>query len=100
MTRPNHLVLLGQEVYIPSWSIVAITPANSIPIKRWVAEKKEKGLLIDATFGRRTRSVILFESGHILLTPSTPALVKRRFREGAIDFLLTGKTEGKKLSIE
>lgn len=48
--------------------MVAIVSPESAPIKRIVQEAKEKGTLIDATHGRRTRAVIITDSDHIILT--------------------------------
>lgn len=48
--------------------IVAIVSPESAPIKRIIQDSKERGTLIDATHGRRTRAVIITDSGHIILT--------------------------------
>lgn len=48
--------------------MVAIVSPESAPIKRIIQDSKERGTLIDATHGRRTRAVIITDSGHIILT--------------------------------
>ena len=52
--------------------IIAILSPDSAPIKRIVQESKDKGILIDATFGRKTRSVIIMDTGQVVLSPNIP----------------------------
>lgn len=56
----------GNVVY--SHRIVAIVSPESAPIKRMVQDAKDKGRLIDATYGRRTRSVVITDSDHVILS--------------------------------
>jgi len=56
----------GNVVY--SHRIVAIVSPESAPIKRMVMDAKDKGRLIDATYGRRTRSVVITDSDHVILS--------------------------------
>lgn len=66
--------------------IVAIVSPESAPIKRVIQDAKESGQLIDATYGRRTRAVIICDSGHIILSAIQPETVANRFGEqGAAD---------------
>lgn len=62
------LINIGFGNMVSSERIVAIVSPESAPIKRIVQEAKEKGTLIDATHGRRTRAVIITDCGHIILT--------------------------------
>lgn len=62
------LVNIGSGNLINAGRIVAIISPDSAPAKRMVQESKEKGNLIDATHGRRTRAVIVTDSDHIILT--------------------------------
>jgi len=62
------LINIGFGNMVSSDRIVAIVSPESAPIKRIVQEAKEKGTLIDATHGRRTRAVIITDCGHIILT--------------------------------
>ena len=57
--------------------MAAVDPESN-PIKRIVAAGKESGKLIDATYGRKTKTVLIMDSGHIILCPVTPELVARR----------------------
>ena len=62
------LVNIGFGNMVSSNRIVTIVSPESAPIKRIIQEAKEKGALIDATHGRRTRAVIITDSEHIILT--------------------------------
>lgn len=48
--------------------LVAVVSPESAPVKRLVQESRERGLLIDATYGRRTASVLIMDSGHVVLS--------------------------------
>lgn len=61
--------------------LVAIVSPESAPIKRIIGEAKEKGTLIDATHGRRTRAVIITDSDHIILTYLQSETVANRIEE-------------------
>ncbi len=58
--------------------IIAIISPESAPIKRIIQEARDKGMLIDATYGRRTRAVVVTDSGHILLSAVQPETVANR----------------------
>ncbi len=62
------LVNIGFGNMVCASRIVAIVSPESAPIKRIVQDAKERGMLIDATHGRRTRAVIITDSDHIILT--------------------------------
>ena len=61
--------------------VIAIISPDSAPIKRIVQENRDKGMVIDATCGRRTRAVIIMDSGHIVLSPILPETVSSRFND-------------------
>ena len=48
--------------------IVAALSPESAPVKRMISDAKERGILIDATYGRKTRTVVVTDSGHIILS--------------------------------
>ncbi len=48
--------------------IIAIISPDSAPVKRMITDAKERGILIDATYGRKTRTVVVTDSGHIILS--------------------------------
>ena len=62
------LINIGYGNMISSARIVTIVSPDSAPIKRLVQEAKDDGRAIDATFGRKTRAVIVMDSGHIVLS--------------------------------
>lgn len=66
----------GNMVFVDK--IVAIVSPESAPIKRIIQEAKEKRELIDVTFGRRTRSVIITDSDHIILSAIQPETIANR----------------------
>ncbi len=63
---------------VSSSRIIAIVSPESAPIKRMVQESKERGMLIDATYGRRTRAVLYTDSGHTVLSALQPETVAGR----------------------
>lgn len=73
-----QLVSIGFGSYISPGRVVAAVDPESNPVKRIVARGKETGLLIDATYGRKTKAVLVMDSGHIILCPLTPAGVSAR----------------------
>ena len=58
--------------------LIAIVSPESAPIKRIIQDAKEKGALIDATYGRRTRAVIIMDSDHVILSAVQPETVAGR----------------------
>jgi regulator of extracellular matrix RemA (YlzA/DUF370 family) len=62
------LINVGFGNIVSADRIIAIVSHESAPIKRMIAEAREKGNLIDATYGRRTRSVLITDSEHIILS--------------------------------
>ena len=62
------LINVGFGNLVSGSRVIAIVSPDSAPIKRIVQEAKERGMVIDATCGRRTRSVIVTDSDHIILS--------------------------------
>lgn len=73
-----RLVNIGFGNIVAANRIVAIVSPESAPIKRIIQEAREKGILIDATYGRRTRAVIIVDSGHVVLSAVQPETVANR----------------------
>ncbi|NLK42814.1 MAG: DUF370 domain-containing protein [Tissierellia bacterium] len=73
------LINIGYGNIVSANRIVAVVSSESAPIKRLIQDAREKGLLIDATYGRKTRAVIITDSQHIILTPVQPETVANRF---------------------
>ncbi|MBQ2085228.1 MAG: DUF370 domain-containing protein [Oscillospiraceae bacterium] len=72
------LLNIGFGNVVSTSRIVAIVSPESAPIKRIVQDAKEKGSLIDATYGRRTRAVIITDSDHVILSAVQPETVAGR----------------------
>ncbi|MBP9920544.1 extracellular matrix/biofilm regulator RemA [Proteiniclasticum ruminis] len=82
-----RLVNIGFGNIVSANKIVAIVSPESAPIKRIIQEARERGMLIDATYGRRTRAVIVTDSDHIILSAVQPETVANRLetKEDVID---------------
>lgn len=72
------LVNIGFGNIVSANRIVSIVSPESAPIKRIIQEARERGMLIDATYGRRTRAVIITDSDHIILSAVQPETVAHR----------------------
>jgi regulator of extracellular matrix RemA (YlzA/DUF370 family) len=64
--------------------IVAILSPESAPVKRIIQEARDISVLIDATYGRRTRAVIITDSEHVILSPLQPETLERRLSGGVV----------------
>lgn len=73
-----QLINIGFGNSVSASRIIAIVSPESAPIKRIVQEAKENGNAVDATYGRRTRAVIIMDSGHIILSAVQPETVAGR----------------------
>lgn len=71
--------------------IVSIVTAESAPVKRIIQEAKDNGTLINATYGRKSRSVIVMDSGHVVLSAIQPETVANRI--DSKDNYITEETE-------
>lgn len=74
-----QLINIGFGNIVSANRIVAIVSPESAPIKRTISEARERGQLIDATYGRRTRAVIITDSSHVVLSAIQPETVANRF---------------------
>lgn len=66
------LINIGFGNMVSASRLVAIVSPESAPIKRIVQESRDRGVLIDATYGRRTRAVLLTDSDHVILSALQP----------------------------
>ena len=73
-----QLINIGFGNIVSSDRIIAIVSPESAPIKRFIQDAKDKGRVIDATYGRRTRAVIITDSDHIILCPVQPETMAHR----------------------
>lgn len=72
------LVNIGFGNMVAADRIVSIVGTESAPIKRIIREADDKGNLVNATYGRRTRAVIVTDSGHIILSAIQPETIAAR----------------------
>ncbi|NJK41394.1 MAG: DUF370 domain-containing protein [Acaryochloridaceae cyanobacterium SU_2_1] len=73
------LINIGFGNIVSGNRVVAIVSPESAPIKRIISDARERGQLVDATYGRRTRAVIVADSGHVVLSAIQPETVAHRF---------------------
>lgn len=75
------LINIGFGNMVNANRLVAIVSPESAPIKRIIQDRKERGTLIDATHGRRTRAVIITDSDHVILTYLQSETVANRLND-------------------
>jgi len=76
-----QLINIGFGNIVSANRIIAIVSPESAPIKRMVQEAKDSGQAVDATYGRRTRAVLIMDSGHIILSAVQPETVAGRLEK-------------------
>ena len=76
------LINIGFGNMVSAGRLIAVVSPESAPIKRMVQEARDRGVLIDATFGRRTRAVLVMDSDHIVLSAIQPEKVAGRLAGG------------------
>jgi len=75
------LINIGFGNMVSANRLVAIVSPESAPVKRIVQDARKRGLLIDATYGRRTRAVIITDSDHVILSAVQPETVANRLND-------------------
>ena len=81
------LINIGFGNMVNAGRLVAIVSPESAPIKRIVQDARDSGRLIDATYGRRTRAVLITDSDHVILSAVQPETVANRLTDTAEDEL-------------
>ena len=76
-----RLINIGFGNIVSASRIIAIVSPESAPIKRIIQDARERGVLRDATYGRRTRAVVVMDSGHIILSAVQPETVANRLSD-------------------
>ncbi|AIE74705.1 MULTISPECIES: extracellular matrix/biofilm regulator RemA [unclassified Synechocystis] len=74
-----QLINIGFGNIVSGNRVIAIVSPESAPIKRIISDAKERSQLIDATYGRRTRAVIIMDSNQVILSAIQPETVANRF---------------------
>lgn len=73
-----QLVNIGYGNLVAAGRVLAVVSPDSAPVKRMIQDSRDRGELIDATLGRKTRSVLVMDSGHIVLSAIQTAAVEGR----------------------
>ena len=71
-------ISIGFGNAVAAGRILAVVSPDSAPIKRVVQEARERGMLLDASFGRRTKSVLLMDTDHVILSAAAPEAIAQR----------------------
>ena len=79
------LINIGFGNVISGDRIIAIVNPESSPVKRMKDEAKASGKLIDATYGRKTRSILITDSNHVILSALQPETIAQRFKNSMIE---------------
>lgn len=69
------IINIGYSCYIMRSRIIAVIEPSSSPIKRLIQDARDKGTLIDATYGKKTKSVIVMDSDHVILSARDPEYI-------------------------
>ena len=77
----NNLVNIGFGNFVNSTRVLTILSPDSAPVKRLKEEARAERKLVDATYGRRTRAVIIMDSNHVILSSIQPETIANRFTE-------------------
>ena len=94
----NRLIHIGFGNIVNTSKIIAIVSPDSAPVKRLVQKSKENGTVIDATQGRRTKSVLVMESSQIVLSALLPETIAGR-AQGVLQGVLADDDAGENLQI-
>ena len=75
------LINIGFGNLVAAGRLLSVVAPDSAPIKRVVQEAKERGMLIDASYGHKTKSVLLMDTDHVILSAVTPETLSARWTE-------------------
>ena len=74
------LINIGFGSMIAAGRMLAIVAPDSAPIKRVVQEARDRGMLVDASFGRKTKAVLLMDTDHVILSALPPEIITARWQ--------------------
>ncbi|MDD6643056.1 MAG: DUF370 domain-containing protein [Faecousia sp.] len=75
-----RLINIGFGNMVSAERLLSVVSPDSAPVKRLVQEAKERAMLIDASFGRKTRAVLIMDTDHVILSAITPEAIARRLQ--------------------
>ena len=76
-----QLINIGFGSMVAATRVLTIVAPDSAPIKRVIQESRDRGMLIDASFGRKTKAVILMDTDHVILSAITPETIYARWMD-------------------
>ena len=76
-----RLINIGFGSMVAASRLLAIVEPDSAPIKRVIQEARDRAMLIDASYGRKTKAVILMDTDHVILAASTPETIYARWMD-------------------
>ncbi|MBQ1411211.1 MAG: DUF370 domain-containing protein [Oscillospiraceae bacterium] len=74
------LINIGFGNLVSAQRLLTVISPDSAPVKRLVQEARDRGMLIDASFGRKTKSVLVMDTDHVILSALEPKTVANRFQ--------------------
>ena len=75
------LINIGFGSLVAAGRLLSVLAPDSAPIKRVIQEARDRGMLIDASYGRKTKSVLLMDTGHVILSALTPEQIYARWQD-------------------
>ena len=75
------LINIGFGSMVSAGRVLAVMDPDSAPIKRMIQEAKERGMLVDASYGRKTKAVLLMDTDHVILSAMTPDVLYSRWQD-------------------
>ena len=75
------LINIGFGSMIAAQRLLAIVSPDSAPVKRVIQEAKDRGMLIDASYGHKTKAVLLMDTDHVILSAITPETIQARLEQ-------------------
>lgn len=78
----RSLLNIGYGNLVAAWRIVAVVSPSAAPMKRLRDEAARRGKLVDSTQGRRTRSILIMDDDHVILSAINPETIASRFAQG------------------
>lgn len=76
-----RLINIGYGNLVSAERLLTVISPDSAPVKRLVQEAKERAMLIDASFGRKTRAVLVMDTDHVILSAIAPEVIARRLND-------------------
>ena len=79
------LINIGFGSMVAAGRMLSILAPDSSPIKRVIQEARDRGMLIDASYGRKTKAVLLMDTDHVILSALTPETLSARWQDKEVD---------------